>query len=331
MLEVDPSAKRFFFLNSSGKSAFSGKIEVLEKLGSNFWKLGINGSEYRVYSETELSAGSVIRGVIKVLNNSLVLKEIISKEPGYPGGGIFYGSTGVDGLVKNLYSSFHNAGLSPGGSEFRLLKNLISKRKIDSRHLITLLTDAVLKGFRTEALMTALLDEVGRDKGGGSGGKQKKDRQNSENIKKEIKCIIKNTEKSGSILFLYNHIKHSGSHWVIFPFSFDHGSKNTDGSLRIRFDTSGIIKKTVIHAEKGDKTWYFTLTSLNNGETGAGHFRMQIYSNPEGANAVKNDSFGKLRKKLQNLGIEIDDNIHDISIFDGFSTAVMPENLDVSV
>ena len=58
---------------------------------------------------------------------------------------------------------------------------------------------------------------------------------------------------------------------------------------------------------------------------------MKIYSNKDGAVSLKDKNFAIFMKKLQNLGVKIDDNMYELDTFSGFSVIDSASGIDLKV
>lgn len=223
-----------------------------------------------------------------------------------------------------------------------LLETLIDKKKITQFHHLFLAGEAFKRGFESEGILISFLNLVKSvgDERRKEGQPREKHSTEKKEIKNSLKSAVSSAEEQNDILFIFNHISDAVSqdskdspsekiqqeqhkHWIVIPFSFGEQFINKSkevpeltGTLRFAI-VSDKVSEIVIHAEKKESLWFFTMKGFDKTEE-TGKY-LKIYSNKEGKKFLEREDFKILLKKLQNLGIKTDDNIYDALFFSGFS------------
>ena len=305
MLEINPVGKA-----GNGSPRYSGNITVLENVSDKHFKVKAGLQEFIVFSKNSLSPGDVIKGTITARGNSLFLSIFKKQE----NSALFTPGTDKQSIEKNdtisrfLASFLDSTGKKADNALLSILESLVSKKKVADLFFAVLAGEAYLKGFKNEAAISAFLAAVSPDQEKNQGG-QKHSRKNKEDIKQVLSKAVSDSEKEDSALFVFNHLPLSDKNWIIIPFNID----DIKGDIRLK-TAENLLKNLIIHIEKKDFKWFFELSDLNKPEK-----TVKIYANKEGILACQGKNFSHFKKKLQNIGVKIDDNIYDIHMFNGFS------------
>ncbi len=309
MLEVNRTV-----FNENSNRVFYKNIEVLKKLDSGFWRIRIFSGELKVFSDQKLVTGTTVKGFLTTggtyIKLDLLNQDNITVTPD------FFSPDKPSVFSDLIYRLAYRLNIRLSEKDIALIRR-ITEKKEKGKFIIPALAEALKKGFKSESLLVELLDDLS-----GDAEKRDKGRSGREKMKKQIMEEIEKAEKTENTLFLFNHLKVSDDEWMYFPFSISDKGDLLDGTVRIRL-IHDEIKNIAVAAEHGTREWIFYITVLNEG------YRLKLYcSNPFKIDSSK--GFMKFRKKLQNLGVKIDDNVVDINNFNGFDDENILD-LDVTV
>jgi len=325
MLEINPAAGSI-----NGKINYTGRIIIVENVSGNNWKVKAGLNEFAVISNLNLKQGEIVNGRISAKGNTLYLS-IFKKqeEPGVQP--VFFIDKG--GIIDRLAAIlFQTTGSRPDKMLTAILESLVLKKEITRDQQASLAGEAYLKGFKTESSISTFLSAVSegsdqkRGGGHGRGRGREKDDKNREILIEDMISSVSDTEKKENALFTFNHLKADKSrHWIIIPFQTGDDKNIIKGSLRLKTADS-VIEEMVINAEKNSSVWFFHITEMTKSLR-----YMKIYCDKNGAAALKDKNFAIFMKKLQNLGVKIDDNIYDLDTFSGFSVIDSASGIDLKV
>ena len=311
---------RLFRIKATGlqntlKSGAFVVFTVNKKISSNIYQISILGKYVNVKSSKILHPGSKIhaqtfwlknRLQLKVLDDGKILNSNINNEDRYtdPGKKII-----SESLVRTYMP------LDPAYFE-KILSVLRNNKKIDHK-LVKILLLMIDKGI---PLSDTNIDEILSFSGNFSSNNaenQKRKNQSKqtgkfdkETIKENIKNQIKKIDSGNELLKYFNHSIGKHDNWLIIPLSFDY-VRTGHGILKLRLNDNFLITNLVLTLGDGN-TWDFNLTKSQN----RGNMRI---SGPNKKLWEKSPSFLKLKEKLYNKGIIIDDINSDSNLTDGFT------------
>lgn len=323
MLEINPAAVDF-----SNSRSYSGRIEVLERHSGRVWKVKAGFQVLLVHSANKLKPGTIVTGLITQKGNifHLILSD---KQDGVKSHPVFFDTN--DRFLSRL-SAFiiSETGKKPDPLFASILEALVVKREILREHQAVLASHAYLRGFNSEASVARFIEAVSAFSGEGGGnrrgsGKRGDKGEPQKDVKDDIVTAVDSAESENSLVYLFNHIRVSEKHWVFVPFNTGQEKNKIKGSLRLCFVRENIAE-IVIHAEKKGFEWFFHLSSLDVQEK-----KLRVFANRKGKAVLEGKKFALFAKKLQNLGVKIDDNIYDVGTFNGFSAVKPLDSVDIEV
>ncbi len=320
MLEINPAAGSL-----EAKASYTGRIEIIEKLSGQYWKVKAGLKELKVSAGIDLKPGDIVLGKIAARGNSLYLTLLKRQEGSEVHPVFFIEKSSIDHLVRMI---FQETGSKPDKVLTAILKSLAARKEIASGHDAVLAGEAYRKGFRSESSISALIAAVsgegekgsGRHSPGGGHGRDDRDR-----TKEDLFDAVMKAEGSGNALFAFNHLSCDNRHWIIIPYATGDEKNLLKGSLRLK-TVNNLLEAIVVHAEKNNSLWFFSITGMRDPVR-----HMKIYADKNGTKALKVKKIALFMKKLQNLGVEIDDNIYDLDTFNGFSAIERSSGIDVKV
>ncbi|MDX9801249.1 MAG: hypothetical protein RBT69_07935 [Spirochaetia bacterium] len=333
MIEINPAAGSI-----NGRRSYTGKIEIIRQTGDvsgKFWIVKAGTREITVFSDSGFKPGEIIRGRIFFSRNILHL-EILKKQEAHAAAPVFFSDTIIT-LEQLAGRFFSETGKKPDNMLTAILKSLIVKKEITKEHQGSLVFEAWNKGFRNQSSILSLLNAISGNAGegdrgssGGKGGGKGKNRDksggsSSDDAAADIVKAAADVEIRNDSLFLFNHISPADRHWIIIPYQTGNGNNMVKGTIRLKA-VKTVLQDLVVHAEKNDSIWFFSLSDIS----GKGR-KMKIYANKKGLSEVKDKKFVIFVKKLQNLGLKIDDNVYELKAFTGFSGVAESTGVDVEV
>ena len=327
MLEINPAGKA-----ENGAIRYSGNISIVEKVSEKHFRVKagtLAGSqEFIVFSKNNLSPGDILKGTIISRGNSFYLS-ILTNQQKNP---VFFNPSDKNSpiLEKNdilsrfLVSFFDSTGKKADNTLLSILESLIYKKKITDNFSAMLAGEAYQKGLKNEAAISAFLSAITPDQEKNQDNqkqRKKKKKEEIDEIKEVLSKAVSDSDQEENPVFIFNHLPLLDKNWMIVPFQID----DVKGDLRLNASENQ-LKNLVIHAEKGTFKWFFELSDFKNLQK-----VVKIYTNKEGALACQGKKFDLFKKKLQNLGVKIDDNIYDIHIFNGFSRVNASYDVDLRI
>ena len=225
---------------------------------------------------------------------------------------------------KTILEAFMKTGLPIKeeliASLMRTYGSLASRDKVAARVLALLADKGLLPAPEdAEKLVRAVTDPLSekrrdqgkkREHGGQDRGTRHRQRKNARSIRSaDIRTAAERTWDSGGLLSLFNHVRGGHDHWVVIPFSLE-GREETL-VLRCCMGRDDRIRRYTLSVY-GEHSWHF-----EGRRSGKSH-RIVVYCSDKKIRGDSHDVIERLRKKLGNLSLEIDDTIREVSGFDPF-------------
>lgn len=293
----------------------SGDVVSLKVVGrsSAGYEVSVKGMRLSVTSAIPLKEGSIMQARVFIRGGSVVFQAAQSearaaeylRDAGLPD----------DGLSRLLLRAFKAAGLP---LQPELLSRGLQRFRAAKRHdegtagFIAAMFD---KGLDAPSDVIDHLYGLGKD-GGRRRGRNDNRRKEEDGPPPEehIKEIVKAGEGEDPV-HLFNHIAGSKDHWVIIPLSTPREYGALEGSLRLRLDKA-TWKPLDMHlfCRSGEGAWKFTLSDL----PGPGG-RIQIRTNRHPDGRTVSEELAKLRQKLHNLGVKVDDIKKEDNVYGGMT------------
>ena len=206
------------------------------------------------------------------------------------------GATLNPGVIKRILA--HTAKDPKNRCFFARLAGILDRKGVDlSQFGWETVIDAYLTGdFRQEG-------EERKDPGREQGEREKEEPPNVRMIKKMWAPGDKPIP-----LHLYNHIKSTEGNWLFLPIFSRFKDRELSGSAEVQIAGDGKMIKSFIRVREGREEWFFRL-----GPPGRGGRRILQWTSSEGWEHGRVGGLEDFSEKLQNLGIDLDDNLKDES------------------
>ncbi len=297
-------------LKDTLKSGSFVSFTVNEKLDTNTYKILLLGKYINVKSAKNIKQGSVLKAQIIWDKNTLQLKVLDNKSitADLPVNEIDLSKFKKQIIAEEII----NSNMPLNSFYFKTLEPVLRKNKKTDHKLVKILLLLIDKGIPVNDSNIKEMSNFSSYFKDGNPGNKKKDKKNItiEGIKEDIKKQIKNTDTGNDLLKFFNHSIAKHDNWIIIPFNFSF-SRLVQGILKIRLNNSYVITNLVLTLNDGND-WEFSLVKNTRG----GGIKV---SGPGGLPWGQSKSFTKLKEKLYNMGIIIDDINREWTLIDGFT------------
>lgn len=294
-------------------------VRVLKALAPGKWAVGVGGKVLAARSDVDLRTGGTLQARVSVDGRGVVSLHVGPRHPD-PVAAFLAGEGFPDETrIRTLISAFlrHQRPLEPAvlRKSLRFLSR-DAKGMDRSAAVLAVLDD---KGWDAEAPATkAVMDlvEYGRDRRGfGQERKRGREREGTEGLRDAVRESLSGNAGETGPLQVFNHRKGSHGTWIVAPFRLHAGGREYRGTLRLFQDAvraTPVRMVLVVCSETGNE-WSFSLPLAG------GSRNLTVYCGPEAARRLTARGLGDLASDFRNLGVEVDDIIHGIEEFDGFS------------
>ena len=305
-----PKAEAIAGLPGGLKNGDSVTVKVLKAVAEG-WDVSVRGARFHVKADTPLFVGREYTARVAIHGRSVVFH---TQNPQAPVADFLRGA-GIpdDGISRLLVQAFRLTGLSLKPDIILQLRNILKKtghRNALAARIAVILHD---KGLDPSPELIDYIYELGKEGYSGRKGHERRERDDRK-PDEDIHGVIKQGTREDP-LHLFNHFEGSEDHWVLVPFRAGEAAGNITGSLRLRFarKTESLLEAHVF-CESEERSWWFRLpVSISEG---AG-ISMHTNKLPEGRAARR--ELEKLRQKLHNLGVKVDDIIKVDSRYEGMT------------
>ena len=318
--------------NSGFQNALKSGTRVMftvdKKIDTNLYKILLLGKFINVKSTSSLKIGSKINAEVLWTKSGLQLKvfnklnsETTIAEKALNSKEILI----TEGLIRS------NMPLDP--SYFNKLLPLLEKNKKIDQKLVRILLLLIDKGIPlSEDSIKEILDITDSNNSGNRNADDFKKKLNDKNnikkdvesIKEDIKKQIKKTDTGNELLKYLNHTIAKHDNWLIIPLNYSF-KRSGLGVLKLRLNEQLQITNLVLNLSDGND-WEFNLEKFGT------EAKMKILGSDNSFWEITN-SFIKLKEKLYNMGIIIDDINKEKPDTDGFTEIVYGkiESIDLTV
>lgn len=294
---------------------------VKKKLDSNLYQISLSGKQMSVSSSKTLKEGSKLRAQVTWLGNRLQLNVSLKNEP------IIDLLMRSNIIIKNetqmIAEGLIRSGMPLLSGYFEKIQQSLRKHKKPDDRLVKILLLLIDKGI---PLNDKNISEIFRFSSGHKQNhssdwkkneKTKKDIK-PEDIKEDIEKQIKKTGLGNDLLKYFNHRIAKHGNWLIIPLNYSFTRKGT-GVLKLHLDEHYSVINLVLSLNDG-RVWEFSLVKDKNLS------KMKVQG-PTDISWEDTASFRKLKEKLYNKGIQIDDINKEPFVTDGF-TEIMSGKYD---
>lgn len=287
---------------------------VREKIDTNMYRILLSGKLMNVTSSSVLPDGVRMRAQVFWVGKRLRLKVLNKSDPLAD---LLLGSSIIlNNENRMIAEGLVRCGMPLISEYFEKIQQFLRKHKDVDDNLIKVLLLLVDKGIPlSQKNIIEVFSFADRDEQKNLQN-WKKDEKVKKNIgKEEIKAVIKKQIKKSDfgndLLKYYNHKIAMHDNWLIIPLNYSFSRKGI-GILKLRLDEKYDITNLVLSLNDG-RDWEFNLVNNNKKNR-----NMKVYG-PKEISWEYTDSFRKLKEKLHNIGIQIDDINKELSVTDGFT------------
>ena len=289
-------------------------LTVLKALAPGKWAVGINGRVFPALSELDLTPGAILRARVSAAAGKFVLTvekgvadpvSLALQRQGLPD----------TPLTQLIAGSLLRAGRSVLPEIVERMKAVLSRSGLDQRKAARIAATLVdkkidLASSGLEALMSLL---AFGEKGGGDPRRFRG--RPLPNTAAELRKLVGALPAADAVpagLQVFNHSRGVSPTWVVVPFLFTTGEERIAGTMKFLYDTfASRLMRFVLSS--GGLSFSVSLEGQVR--------RMSIFCDEETVRRAAARGLDSLRAKFHNMGMEVDDTIHEGELFDGFSPA----------
>lgn len=289
-------------------------LTVLKALAPGKWAVGINGRVFPALSELDLTPGAILRARVSAAAGKFVLTvekgmadpvSLALQRQGLPD----------TPLTQLIAGSLLRAGRSVLPEIVERMKAVLSRSGLDQRKAARIAATLVdkkidLASSGLEALMALL---AFGEKGGGDPRRFRgRPLPNTAAELRKLVAALPAADAAPAGLQVFNHSRGGSPTWVVVPFLFTTGEERIAGTMKFLYDTfASRLMRFVLSS--GGLSFSVSLEGQVR--------RMSIFCDEEPVRRAAARGLDSLRAKFHNMGMEVDDTIHEGELFDGFSPA----------
>jgi hypothetical protein len=299
-------------------------LEVIKRLADGKWAVRIEGKALTARSELPLYPGQRLRAQVaaspgRLAQGRLVLR--LSETPADPVQSLLR-QQGLkqDAVAAEIAGALLRGGVPARSETVQQARRLLAKTRLDPKRAARLVALAAEKKLDLGSPGLAAVIETLSYGDQERGRRRYRGRQmpgEAPELAGTLRAVVEQAQPSeDNALQLFNHLKGEQAAWVIVPYDFTYPpSGRIYGTIRLRFDPSRRRTDRVVLSARseGKPALSFLLHRGGDGD------RLQVVSSDRKATQKARAEFAELRRKLQNLGVKVDDTIHKDDVFDGFS------------
>jgi hypothetical protein len=289
-------------------------LTVLKALAPGKWAVGINGRVFPALSELDLTAGSILRARVGAAAGRFVLTvekgvadpvSLALRHQGLPD----------TPLTQIIAGSLLRAGRPVLPEIVERMKAVLSRSRLDQRKGARIAATLVDKKIDLgspglDALMSLL---AFGEKGGGDPRRFRgRPLPNTAAELRKLVAALPAEDAAPAGLQVFNHSRGSSLTWIVVPFLFTSGEEKIAGTMKFLYDSYASRLRRFVLSSDG--------LSFSVSLEGRAR-RMSIFCDEEPTRRAASRSLDTLRAKFHNMGMEVDDTIHEGELFDGFSPA----------
>ena len=288
---------------------------INKKIDSNLYRISLNGNIYNVKTTLPLIIGSKIRAQMFWNNGRLQLKIFDKSDP--LGNLLDKVNITSNPNTKLIADGLIRSGMPFDPIYFEKIQSVIKKtKKVDDKLIkgILLLIEKGIpintKNISEIFYFTNQKEDEGSHRQNTEENKLKKKNLSVKDIKNDIKQQILSADTGNQLLKYFNHSIALHDNWLIIPLSYSFLRKGR-GVLKLRLDDKFLLTNMVLNLDDGVE-WEFVLKKQKEGSG------MSILGSSKKSWELT-EAFSKLKEKLHNIGIVIDDINKEQVQTDGFT------------
>ncbi len=296
----------------SGSFAF---FTITKKISSNLYRISLNGNILNVKTSVPLIIGSKLKAQIFWNNNRLQLKVLNKPDP--IGSLLDKVNIPSNSNTKLIAEGLIRSGIPFNPIFFEKIQSIIKRNKKVDEKLIKTMLLLIEKGIPCNSKNISEIFYFDNQKEDRESQKQntkdkksKKKNYSVKEIKNHIKRQILGTDTGNELLKYFNHRIALHDNWLMIPLNYSF-LRNGRGVLKLRLDGQFLLTNMVLRLDDGME-WEFTLKKQKDNS------RMNIWGSCKNSWELT-ESFSKLKEKLYNIGIIIDDINKEQLLTDGFT------------
>lgn len=287
-------------------------LTVLKSLAPGKWAVGINGRVFPAFSELDLTPGAVLRARVGAAAGKFVLT--VEKGAADPASLALQRQGLPDTpLTQIIAGSLLRAGRPVLPEIVEKMKALLSRTGLDRRRAGRIAAAIVDKKIDLASSgLDALMSLLSFGEKGGGDPRRFRGRPMPRSLEELRKLVGEPSADEGapSGLQVFNHSRGGSSTWVVVPFLFSVGEERIAGTMKFLYDTFAARLVRFVLSTGG-----LSFSVSLEGRPG----RVSIFCDEESERRAAARGLDSLRAKFHNMGMELDDTIHEGELFDGFS------------
>ncbi len=285
-------------------------VQVLKALAEGKWAVGLKGRVYPAVSTVPLAAGDRLSAVVERAGSRIVLR--LQTAGGEPGAAP--GEAGSN-IAQVLAEAFAREGLHPGEAAVARAAGRLRALGGRQRKTARSLAAAAAKGIDPDSPgIEELLAALAFEDSGERGSYRRRDLpRRRQDLAAGVRSGLARGGDEDS-LSLFNALRSEQGAWVAIPFLFRYLDRDLAGTVRLLYVGDRPVRLALeVRSVPGSSAWGFVLSDH------AGARRLKVFCGSDRGRRQALKRIGELRTKLQNHGVEVDDSISDVRLFDGYS------------
>lgn len=298
-------------------------LRVVKSLSGGKWQVSHNGKLFVVGATIKLEPGQIIRTRAERSGNRIILRqnqsntaETANRMGQLPGGPAAEGPP-IDLLLR----AFQKIGLQIDTLLFRKAREAFLKSANRSRTTAAVLAALAEKNLSPDIGIADYISSIlDRDGGSSADGERKRRNRrgskeaNVEPIIDQLKLQFETPGNEDSPLQLFNHLKGKSETWILLPYSINRNGVGLSGTIRLRVDRSGKIRRVAFDASAGPSPYTVSFDwPFADGDP----ISVGCADNGMLKNFLRRQS--ELPEKLRNLDSINDDNSSEGSYYDSIA------------
>lgn len=290
-------------------------LTVIKQLAPGKWAVGIGGRVFPAFSGLDLSPGTTLRARVGAAAGRVVLtveKGLVDpvalalQKQGLPD----------TPLTQLIAGSLLRAGRPVLPEVVERMKAVLSRSRLDPRKAARIAATLVDKKIDLASPgLDALMSLLAFGEKGGSDPRRYRGRPfpgTAAELRELAAASPAHEQGAPAGLQVFNHSRGSSMTWVVVPFLFSMGEERIAGAMKFLYDSYASRLRRFVLSSGGLSFW----VSLEGRAR-----RVSIFCDEQSIRRAASRGLDTLRAKFHNMGMEVDDTIHDGELFDGFSPA----------
>ena len=294
-------------------------VNVLKRLEADRWAVGIRGRVFPAVSDTELASGTRMRARVGFTAGRTILhleKELPNGRAadtfrlallrqGFPPGS----------MTETIAASLLRSGQPLQNEVMERMKAILSRTKLPAHRAARLAATIASKGM--DLVSPAIDDLIALLSFGERDGdrERRKGRRMPENplaVKQYIAALPDNSDSAPDALQVFNHLRGEAPSWIVVPFLFTSAGARLAGTMKLLYDPYGSrLQRFVLSASGID--FHLAIDGRRR--------RLAIFCSDPSLALRLARGLDSVKSKFHNMGVEVDDTIHEGNAFDGLCPA----------